>query len=257
VNKSKQQCCLCGRLGTTENPVTREHVPPRQFYPKSVRDGLNLWIAPTHAACNAHHKLDEEYFYHCFFPLVVAARAPIAPALTDDLRRRLNHQQSRSILRSLLRSQRTVTASGLYLPSGICSLDIDLGRVQQVAIKIARCIHFLDHDRFMPLDHCIDIRLCERDTDVPDLYRLSWEMAKTNVWDLPASKNGLVLAAQGNTGRPKSVFPQVFDYRSFFFQEEGLHLYSLRFWESFLFCLIFKEQAKDPRLTDACSQVRA
>ena len=30
-------CCLCGNPATQDDPLTREHVPAKQFYPKSLR----------------------------------------------------------------------------------------------------------------------------------------------------------------------------------------------------------------------------
>ena len=39
-----------------------DHVPPKQFFPKSVRTESirkNLWKVPAHKQCNGEYKLDE------------------------------------------------------------------------------------------------------------------------------------------------------------------------------------------------------
>jgi hypothetical protein len=115
-------------------------------------------------------------------------------------------------------------------------------RIQQVVIKIGRCLFYRDHHRIMPYENCKDIRLCEREEDVPELYRLSWAMSKVNVSDLfPSEPSRLTIVTDLKTGQPLAAYQKVFDYRSAYLAEEGMHLYSLRFWEAFMFCIAFKE----------------
>lgn len=103
-------------------------------------------------------------------------------------------------------------------------------------------LFYRDHKRIMPHENCKDIRLCEREDEVPDLYRLSWEMSKINVNDLvPPEPGGLVLVADTEAGPPLAECRQVFDYRSGYFEEERLHVYTLRFWEAFVFCMAFED----------------
>lgn len=235
-------CCLCGKFATDEDPITREHVPPKQFYPKSLRRGLNLWVVPTHKSCNNKHKADEEYFYHALYPLVANANPSTADVILDDLERRAKKPQTPVLLRSLLQSPRTTTSGGIVLPPGMVRLNVDEGRVQQVAIKIARCLFYRDHNRFMPYENCKDIRLCEREEGVPEFYRLSWELSKVNVNDLvPPGPGGIVLVVEGDAGAPVSACPQVFEYRTAYLPPRRLHLYSLRFWDAFLFCMAFED----------------
>ena len=59
-------------------------------------------------------------------------------------------------------------------------MNADKVRLQRAAIKIGRCLFYRDHKRVMPNENCKDIRLCEREEDVPELYTLSWEMSKVN-----------------------------------------------------------------------------
>lgn len=237
-------CCLCGKAATADDPITREHVPPRQFYPKSIRsrNDLNLWTVPTHRSCNNKHKNDEEYFYHALYPLVANANPRTAKVILDDLKRRSEKPQTPRLLRSILKTARRTTEGGLLLPAGVIRIDADMARLQQVAIKIGRCLFYRDHKRVMPHENCKDIRLCESEEDLPDLYKLSWEMSKVNVNNLvPQKPGGLVVVTDVGEGQPLGVCQRVFDYRQAYFEEEGLHFYTLRFWEAFMFCMAFED----------------
>lgn len=240
-------CCLCGKRGTDDDPITREHVPPKQFYPKALRGGLNLWVVPTHKSCNERHKADEEYFFHALFPLVANVNRHAARVMLNDLKRRARKPQTPALLRSILKTKQRSAKGGLALPSGTVRIDVDKYRVHQVAIKIGRCLFYRDHQRVMPYENCKDIRLCEVEDTVPELYRLSWEMSKVNVEDLPRCEaNGLVSVTDVNAGQAPTACREVFDYRPAYLDEERLHLYTLRFWEAFAFCMAFEDPDVTP-----------
>jgi hypothetical protein len=212
-----------------------------------MRDGLNLWVVPTHKSCNNEGKEHEEYFYHALFPLVANTNARMGRAILDDLKRRAEQRQTPTLLRSILRTSRTTTEAGIVLPPGVVGIDAELYRLEQVAIKIGRCLFYRDHKWVMPRENCRDIRLCERDDDVPELYRLSWDMTKVNINELVASEQyGLVVVTDLEAGQAPAACRQVFDYRPAYLEEERLHFYTLRFWEAFLFCMAFQDPDEDP-----------
>lgn len=235
-------CCLCGKPANKDDPISREHVPPKQFYPKSLRKGLNLWVAPTHKSCNKSYQLDEEYFYHALFPLVANTNPQTANVVLDDLKRRAKKPQTRTLLRAILKTQQTTTSGGIVLPPGMVRLDVDAYRLQQVAIKIGRCLFYQDHKRVMPYENCKDIRLCQCEEDVPECYRLSWELSKVSV-DSVATSESSEIVVDNDTGKglPLSVYRQVFEYRPAYLEPKHLHLYSLMFWRAFIFCMAFED----------------
>jgi hypothetical protein len=196
----RESCCLCGRPPTGDDPLTREHLPPKQFYPKSLRPGLNLWTIPTHKSCNHRFKEDEEYFYHALYLLVANANPTMASIILGDLERRARKPQTRKLMRSILGTQRSTTASGVVLPRNFACLDVDKYRVQQVAIKIGQCLFFRDNQRYVPSENCKDIRLCESENDVPEMYQLSWELSKVNVNDLPRIEGSKIVIAAPEDG---------------------------------------------------------
>jgi|CXWL01.1.fsa_nt_gi hypothetical protein len=215
-------CCLCGSAiaanpANLDEALSMDHVPPKQFYPKQLRTDLspNLWSAPTHKRCNGDFQKDEEYFYHAVYPLVQNGNLAMGKAVYADLMRRTKKPQTPAMLRRLLKTCTTVANGGIYFPPGIVRFSLDAYRVQRVAIKIAQGLLYLDYKRYVPRQNCKDIRLCELETGVPELYQLSWQGAEA-----------------------KSVVPAVFSYRRFEF--ENLHLLSLFFWESFMICAAFE-----------------
>lgn len=235
-------CCLCGKPATKENPISREHVPPKQFFPKSLRSGLNLWVVPTHRSCNNAYKADEEYFYHALYFLVANANPAMADLILSDLERRAKKPQTPTLLRAILQTSGTTTGGGIVLPPPVVRLAADEYRIQQVAIKIGRCLFYRDHNRVMPYENCRDIRLCEREEDVPEVYRLSWELSKVTVNRLvQLEPTGNVVAMDADAGAPLGTCQQVFEYRTAYIEPRRLHLYSMRFWEAFMFCMAFED----------------
>ncbi len=251
MSDTTEVCCLCGKPATDDDPITREHVPPKQFYPKSLRAGLNLWVVPTHKSCNNRYQADEDYFFHALYPLVANSNPQMADVILDDLKRRAQHPQTPAIMRSILKTESKTTGGGIILPPGVVRLDADVYRLQQVVIKIGRCLFYRDHGRFMPYDNCKDIRLCEREEDVPEMYSLSWGLSKVSVNDLtPTQPDGLVVVEDSDAGKALAACRQVFDYRPAYIEQDRLHFYSLRFWESFFFCMVFQEPATAPSPTE-------
>ena len=75
-------CYLCGgpiECSSKDDSMklSMDHIPPKQFYPKSVRQqqNLNLELAPSHKKCNEEYRKDEEYFYHSLY-LIVKPNSP-------------------------------------------------------------------------------------------------------------------------------------------------------------------------------------
>ncbi|MGA2797059.1 MAG: hypothetical protein ABSE63_05750 [Thermoguttaceae bacterium] len=219
-------CCLCGKpidsnAAIPDDALSMDHVPPKQFYPKELRRdrNLNLWLAPTHKHCNEDYRKDEEYFYHAMYGIVQKNSQQMGQTIFRDFARRTHKQQTPAMMRSILKTFTTVTSGGIHLPSGIVQFSVDQYRCQRVVIKIAQGLFYLDRCIHMPRENCKDIRICLEESDVPELYSLSWQGADS-----------------------KMVCGDVFSYRQF--EIETLHLFSLLFWESLMFCCAFEDPLK-------------
>lgn len=214
-------CCLCGRPierhpRADGDTLSMDHVPPKQFFPKVVRTGggINLWVVPTHKACNERYREDEEYFYHAFCPLVQQGNPHMGKTILRDLSRRRRKPQTPAMVRRIVKTARRVTEGGIHLPPGVVELAIDRRRIERVVIKIAQGLSCLDRHLFLPPRACKDIRLCTDEGAVPEMYALSWQVGPT-----------------------RAVCEKVFSYRHF--KLDDFHLWSMLFWEGFMFCTAF------------------
>jgi hypothetical protein len=132
-------CALCGDM-IQEQDETAEHVPPKLFYPKSLRPTIRepFWTVPSHRACNEKYRVDEEYFYYFLMPLVINENSEMGKVLLDDLRERRKNPQTVSMIKWLLSEMKSETPSGIILPPSIRRFSVNQARVQNVALKIAQ-----------------------------------------------------------------------------------------------------------------------
>lgn len=213
-NKPTKICYLCGK--DIEGKSSDDHVPPKQFYPKEIRDSeksLNLQLAPSHGACNNDYKLDEEYFYASLYPMVEKYNPNMAAAILKDLERRCHKPQTPALLKMIFSDASNTSKGGIALPDGIVEVNLNLYRLHRIAGKIARGALFLSTGLYVPEENIVDMRTCEGGSEVPEMYQLSWKLA--------GSMNG--------------PYPKVFSYK--YFQYEKYHIISLLFWEAFMFCV--------------------
>ncbi len=211
--RTKEICYLCGK-SIEKGRLARDHVPPKAFYPKDVRAGLNLQVVPSHKECNEAYRKDEEYFQHAFYVEVLRQQPAITPHLKNDFLRRSRKPQTPAMIRKILKGASAITPGGIHLPPSTLQLKIDRARIEKVALKIARGLFYIDEKRFLPLKNAKDIRFCLNGDNVPDLYRLYWPYVERR-W----------------------VCPAVFSYK--YFKFEDLQLYSLFFWEAIMSCAAF------------------
>jgi hypothetical protein len=226
-NKTKEICYLCGR-SIEKGQLSDDHVPPKAFYPKDIRAGLNLQAAPSHEECNNAYRKDEEYFQHALFVEVLNKRPPIISHLEADFSRRAEKPQTPAMIRKILQGFSNITPGGIYLPRNKYVVTIDQVRIERVVLKIARGLFYIDNKRFLPLENAKDIRFCLNEDDVPEIYKLYWPAVKLS-----------------------GVYPKVFSYKYFntckysvsgkYHELDKLHLYSLLFWEVLMFCVTFEK----------------
>jgi len=215
-------CYLCGdpiEQSPKNNSMilSMDHVPPKQFYPKGIRDNedLNLRKLPSHKKCNEDYKLDEEYFYHSMYPAVERSNPNMAKLMYEDLLRRSEKPQTQILARKLLQNIGFITKGGIHLPKGIVEFALDEYRIQRIVLKIAIGLLYEETSEYMPLENAKDIRLCLGEEEVPKLYQLVF-----------------------NASLIKGEYQKVFSYK--YFEFDANHLLCMLFWESFMFCVFFK-----------------
>jgi hypothetical protein len=92
-------------------------------------------------------------------------------------------------------------------------INVDLVRIQRVAGKIARGVIFLKCGDYCPETNIVDMRLCETESEAPEMYQLSWKGTSM-----------------------ESTYPKVFSFKYFPYLQ-GYYILSLLFWEAFMFCV--------------------
>jgi len=217
-NDTKKTCYLCGNA--IEGKSSDDHVPPKQFYPKQIRENesLNLQLAPSHGVCNNSYKLDEEYFYASLYPMVEKYNPDMAATILRDLERRCRKPQMSALLRKVFSGVSDTTGGGIALPDGIVEINLDIYRLHRIAGKIARGALFLSKGLYAPEENIVDMRTCQDESEVPEMYQLSWRLA--------GSING--------------PYPKVFSYKCA--QYQNYHIISLLFWEAFMFCVTIEDE---------------
>lgn len=130
------------------------------------------------------------------------------------MKRRCEKPQTPAMLRNIHKTMSEVTEGGIHLPSGVIQFKVDEPRIQRVAIKIVRGLHFIELGRFLPRESCVDIRWCDGEEET-EFYQLSWQ------------------------GSPlKGEYPEVLSYRYLAF--EDLHLWTFVLWQAVMFCFAFR-----------------
>lgn len=211
-----ETCSICGEL-IPDDELTWEHTPPKLFHPKAIRPEIKgqLWTVPSHRGCNEKYRMDEEYLYYFLAGMVFSQNPEMGQILLNDIRDRAKNPQTRGLIRRFLKEAKSITSGGIHLPPGISYIQPDMVRVQNVVLKIAQCIYFKDHTKHLPRTWCKHIEICQTPQDIQPLFEL------------------MVHA------KPVYVMPKVFSYRHLYV--DGTHLYSLLFWEGFMFCLAFED----------------
>jgi len=220
----KYICHLCGKsiecdATTKEMKKTDEHVPPLQFYPKKMREKIKgqLLTLPTHAGCNQSYKLDEEYFVHTYCPHVDKNSTSGRQLIEDIKRRSANEgQQSQKLLKMIQHEFSSITLCGIILPNGVTVHSVNAPRVDRVIRKILQGLYYYEEKKFLPHETPMWMQLYDDPNDMPNHFRKVF----------------------CETGPCRGIYPKIFSYR---FNTIGRYSYwSMLFWDSLLFCIVFK-----------------
>ena len=211
--KTNQICYLCGNQ--IEGKTTYDHVPPKQFYPKEIRENvdMNLQLAPSHEQCNNSYKDDEEYFYASLYPIVKKNNPSMAKLIFRDFARRCRQPQMPAVLREIFSEASQTTQGGIKLPNGIVEINLDLYKLERIACKIARGILYLYEDIFIPEVNIVDIRICSEVNEVPEMYQISWKIDR-NI---------------------KGALLDVFSFK--YIEYKGHYIITMDFWKTLKFCI--------------------
>jgi len=134
-------CYLCGDKITSS--CSRDHVPPRQLFPKQAREKLDLTTVLVHAKCNSEYQKDEEYFVSSLGPLAMETSS--GKLVWDDLRKRIIRPESRKLTKKVLDEFDT----RIVLPDNLIIKHFDGERICRVLWKITKGLYFAEKNQFL------------------------------------------------------------------------------------------------------------
>ncbi len=227
MNDIENICYLCGK--ELDQGISRDHVPPKQFYPKNIRKNSNpnLFTIPVHTSCNKEYQNDEDYFVHSIAPLSKGSFSgnEIWKDITNQFKRPQGNRIGKMVFKEFQERP-----SGLYLPKGKVVKRFDPKRVWRIVWKITRGLFFKEYGRFLP----------ERTSNYFNVFSVN-------------EKPPDYFDAVRNTPS-KGQYPGVFDYKFICVQEiNNFHLWAMLFWDRLITVVAFH----DPECScDMCQEVQ-
>lgn len=148
-------CYLCGGslLELKRRDRSKDHCPPEDLYADEIlktHQNLNLLTLPTHVACNAEYKDDEEYFIAAL--LTHAHDTKPGAARLEQLKRAIaQRKETEWLARKVLREFKSYSKGGIVLPSGLLHQHFEVSRIWRVVWKIIRGLYFNRTGLLLPL----------------------------------------------------------------------------------------------------------
>lgn len=141
-----QSCVYCGVAVS----VTADHVPPKAFFPRPRPS--NLKTVPACFACNNAAGRDEEYFLAALMFSDAGVTEPGKKLWNQKLQRMYAKNLGlRRHIGSALQAVQLTTPAGIHLGRRM-ALSIQEPRLEAVATKIVRGLHFLETGSAAPAD---------------------------------------------------------------------------------------------------------
>jgi hypothetical protein len=207
-------CYLCGKiLNDAEAVSDDDHVPPRQFFPSSIRKDANLklFTLPTHASCNKSYQKDEDYFVNSLGPLAMNSYA--GKEIWKDISKQIHRKNSKGLVMKIL-NEFEKRPSGIILPHGMVGKRYNRNRIERVVWKITRGLFFNEHSQFIP----------------ENINKIIW---------ISAYGDGLSPLFPYVRDTPtRGNYPGVFDYK--YIKVGNYNLWALLFWNTITAEILFQ-----------------
>ncbi len=211
MKDTKNICYLCGKKIT--GSCTRDHVPPKQFYPKGIRNKLHLTTLCAHKECNISYQKDEDYFVSSLGPLAMETNS--GKLLWNDLKRRMARPEEAKLVKKVLGEFDTKIA----LPGNQMIKHFEGDRICRVLWKITKGLYFIEKNQFLP----------------DDVFK-RFEIFSNSVKQVPPMYNVLLYFPS------RGEYPYVFDFR--IATDSGLPnvmIIAMLFWEKIIGIVMFYE----------------
>lgn len=212
-------CYLCCRPISKEEKRSVDHIPAKQFFPKSIRksNSPRLVTLPVHEACNKSYELDEEYFLMSLGPL--AKETFSGKVLWKDIVRKIRREKSARLAIKVRNEFKTQTDAGVYYPSGKVAKKFDPDRIYRVVWKIIRGLHFYHEEQY----------ISENKSHLPWMFDPQ-QIQPDNIEQLRK-----MIMTQQEHGNHKGIFA----YKILKSDPSGIYSYGLLFWDKIIFLCMF------------------
>lgn len=211
---TSELCYLCEQK--LDSDVNKDHIPPRQFFPKSLRESnnLNLFTLPTHTACNKAYQSDEEYFVNSLGPLAMTTTT--GNALWKDISKSLYRPKAEKLKKMIL--SEFVANPTIHLPNGLIKKETNDIRTHNVIWKITKGLYFKEFNKILPDKTLYRIQIYSRIVDVPEEF----EIVKR--------------------AKSKGNYPEIFDYKYVIFPEiSNFNAWGFLLWSHFICTIYFHD----------------
>jgi len=167
MNKQPSICYLCRKPLLA--PLSNDHVPPRQLYPKDVRKTHrpNLLTIPVHNDCNYSYQYDEDYFVNTLAPFAQGSYA--GEALLKEVFRKYGEGKKQGLIHKIA-EEFEHRPSGLILPPSLVAKRLEGQRVYRVAWKIVRGLYFHHFEKALPEQTPNDLKIVLPDQTPPQEF---------------------------------------------------------------------------------------
>jgi hypothetical protein len=208
-------CYLCGEA--LLEPISDDHVPPKQLYGKDVRKSHNpnLLTLPVHKSCNHSYQNDEDYFVYSMSSFAV--RTYSGKSVMDDIKRRFEAGEQQKLLSKVWKEWEK-RPSGLVLPGGTVVKRIEGSRIHRIAWKVVRGLFFFHEGKVLPEASPNHIEYVAPETRPPEPF--------------------FALNGQPNLGQYPAVF--YFKYKQFS-EANNLWYWAMLFWAAFMVLMVFHD----------------
>jgi hypothetical protein len=198
-------CYLCGQA--LKPPISRDHVPPRQLYARTVRRKHNLsrlLSIRVHDACNKAYQHDEDYLINTLVPFARGSYA--GNMLLKETIEKYHRGEQVGLIHKIL-SEFDPKPGGVLLPYGKIAKHFEGHRLKRVAFKIIRSLYFHNYGTVLPADVLSSVQIVSPDEEPPDHFFAALQ-----------DKDGM------------GQYPGVFDYKFAKFAN-NLHYWAMLFWD--------------------------
>lgn len=154
-------CVYCGSL----DDITRDHVPPKGFFPKPLPS--NLITVPSCRNCNNGYGKDEELFLATFM-FTEAGVSEVGKNLWDEKLHRM-YEKNSGLKKQIARSLEKVelkTPGGIYLGNGM-TIRLDRSRSENVVNKIVRGLYYFEYQKHLLPSVAVNSRFVNNESDIP------------------------------------------------------------------------------------------